>query len=228
MTKKIQVETAAKIRQEKAKAKENELFAILGRYVQEFESVVTTLRNDCRDIVIGEERGVALNRGGGLEELAHKNICSLAFHHEVMTARPIAELWCGLIYEQTRADQSLTQETREVIFGVSKTITGDFKKLIETRNRLLHASWNIGPWYKPENLTFQFSVKKFRSGQKGFETRGDLPRNPDELVECALEVTSLKIRVSNFNSLRRYSPGQLVTAYERAKDRWETPKATHA
>jgi len=144
-----------------------------------------------------------------------------------MTAFPVVEMWCGLIFEQTRADVKLSQEIKEVIYGVSNTIAGDFKDIAATRNKILHAGWSIGPWYNPETFEFQFSVTKFRADQGGFEKRKDLPKNASELRDLWNEVKKLKHRLSNFNSMRRYGGTKyLVSSYERNKKRWEERKAS--
>lgn len=181
------------------------------------------MRNDCRDIVIGEQRGIKIEKNT-LAGLAHHRICSLAFHNEVMTARPIADLWCALIYEETRADMKLAQDIKDVICGVSRTISVDFKKISEGRNHLLHASWNIGTWYDPEDFTYQFSVQKFRAGQQGFAERSDLPKNLEELIEYTGKVTEIKTRISDFNSTRRHLPANLPDKYKGTKGRWVARK----
>src|SRR5262245_28243863 len=87
---------------------ENEKFAALGRFVQEFELMVAEVRDSCQDLV---------------SEVPSKRVLlNLVFHHRVFTAQPLFDVMRALYAEVIAADPEVEKKEREAILSVLKQV----------------------------------------------------------------------------------------------------------
>lgn len=184
----------------KANETARDQFAALGRFIQNFEFAVSLFRSDCAYILKGGNRGISVTDPKATLTLAHWNICSLAFHHEIMTARPLAAIWRALVIEQGRAMvilSTLSEEVMAVVEGVTTDTHNRFAELIDRRNKLIHASWSIGRWVTEDDLT-ALLVEKYVVNKKGFSKVDDLPKTFDELIALGDEVSQISGKLGRF------------------------------
>lgn len=167
------------ITRRQANAYAREQFAALGQFVQAFEVVVANLRRDCGQITRGSKRGITMD-GRSITTITQWRISELIFSHNVMTAQPLLILWRALLYEATLAILDLSEEGRTIALAVATQIAGDFTKVIECRNDIIHATWQIGHPFSWEDPT-RIMVGKTAVTAKGLTAKDSLPTSAGEL-----------------------------------------------
>jgi hypothetical protein len=147
-----------------------EQFAALGRFIQNFEQVVSTLRTECSRLVRGGDLGGGMVAPKVL--LFYWNISALAFHHDSMTAKPIVDIWQAMTSEQCRALvalSKLSEEGQRVSLEIVRALANDIREVTKTRNALIHATWRIGFWpplEEDEDLS-SIWVEKYKVPKEG-------------------------------------------------------------
>jgi len=205
---------------EKANESARDQFAALGRFIQAFEFIVSILRDDCARILAGAQRGVSIIPPTAIA--AHWKICSLAFHHEIMTARPLAEIWRALIIEQSRgmvSTAALSKEGMSVVEQVTTSLHNKFTGIIDRRNKLVHASWSIGRWITDENLD-ALLVEKYSITKNGLKMRDDLPKTFGELMALGSEAADLSTDIGRFTQFYRYHPELIEKVFVKKDTEW--------
>ena len=171
-----------------------EQYETLGRFVEAFESLVHETREAC----------VALLS----RDTMHRELVQVAFHHQVMTAKPvfeilraiIAELISGSIAELHLFEEGIIEEfettdprgnslrfspSEQVSYlGVMKFIANEYTDLYEMRNALLHGTWFVGYVHDSDPTSTEFIVRKYSVAKTGLDPL-DLPKNAKELRELA-------------------------------------------
>jgi hypothetical protein len=154
-------------------------------------------------MLAGSRRGVTISNDPGANLLVHLNISSMVFHHAALTAEPLVEIWRALLAEHCRAMPKLSPQGLVVAQNIAAEIQSQFQKLIEVRNRLVHASWHIGHWPPFDRDTSRVMVDKYTVNKGGLGKRHDLPVHFHELLDIAKQASHLWARLGRlFNSLR--------------------------
>ena len=192
-------------------------FAALGRFIQSFEGIVSTLRWHSHRIMLGDHLGVGNPDAKAM--MPWWNITSMIFHHQVMTAYTLLDIWRSLLAEKCQALKNLgilSERGGKVVEGVSAEIAAEFKDICEQRNRLIHASWRIGRWTPVEKFS-DLGVEKYKLGADGFGKRTDLPKNFEELMECGAQCRRLHDKFGRFLQFFHYEPNDIETVFEYSK-----------
>ena len=203
--------------QRKADDAARDQFAALGRFIQSFEDIVSTLRWHCHRIMLGDHLGVANPDSRAM--LPWWNITSMIFHYEAFTAKSLLDIWRSLLAEKCAAlryMKLLSERGDDVVRGVSKEIASEFADLYEERNRLIHATWRIGRWAPFEDSS-ELGVEKYRVGVDGFTKRADLPKSFDELMECGNRCQRLHGKLARFLQFFHYQPSDIENVFELSK-----------
>jgi hypothetical protein len=213
-------------RTRKADEHARDQFAALGLFIQNFENIVSALRNHCTSMTIGGQRGILIDTVFPINLLIQHNICSLIFHHEAITARPLLDLWRALIFEQSRALPTLSVKGNLVLGGVVRQLAREFQELIDTRNRLIHATWGIGRWIPGVHDFDALMVEKYKVGIDGFTRRDDLPQSHNKLMEKSIEAVRFLQILSRFIQLYHWEPNNLEKIFLKEGKKWViTPSA---
>jgi hypothetical protein len=194
-------------------------FAALGHFVQTFELIVSVLRDHCRYVIWGGHH-VAVTTDGTVM-MARWNICSLPFHHQAMTAKPLVEIWRALVIEESAALLSLSKLTKEgksVSDGIAAEIVGSFSDVIEKRNKLVHGTWQIG--LLPANLGLSTPmVEKYKVGALGLE-KHKMPASFDDLRNLSKEAGQILDKLGRFLQYYQYHPKHLEHVFKKVKRKW--------
>ena len=198
-----------------------EQFAALGLFIQNFENIVATLRGECSRVVRGGDIGTRW--GEPKTFLFAWNISSLVFHHQVMTAQPIVEIWQALMAEQCRALvvlSKMSEQDAKTATEIATEIANEFRTLIATRNRLIHATWSIGRWWPNDEDLSIIHVEKHQVHKDGLQRRDDLPRSFDELLRLGKQAQHLWGKLGRFLQFFIYSPEQIRLVFVKSKSGW--------
>ena len=199
--------------QRKAEETARDQFAALGRFVQRFEQIVDAIRWHCHRLSSGDNLGEI--QTDPKVAILRLNITSMVFHHEVMTARPLLDIWRSLLAEHRKALKILgilSERGDEIAKGVSTEIAAEFEDICQLRNRLMHATWHIG--YRFSEEFPELDVEKYRLGQDGFSRRADLPNTLDELTEYGTRCQRLHAKLGRFLQYYHYYPKDIGEAFE--------------
>lgn len=213
-------ENTAEERRRRRQARDSAIdqFAALGRFIQKFENILVTLRLHAHRMLMGFELG---NKGPDGNIMPHwGQITSLIFHHEAMTAKPLADIWRSLLAEHSRALKKLgkiSAEGEDVAREVSSELHAEFVDIYTIRNRLIHATWRIGFWTPFEDVS-QLGVQKYVVGKDGLGLRTDLPGTFDELFELGTRCERFRGRLTQFIQTYRFSPEELEKVFIRITD----------
>jgi hypothetical protein len=93
------------------------------------------------------------------------------------------DIWQALTYEQCRAMVALSkisQNGSETANDIVSDIANTFRKIIPTRNHLIHGTWQISR-KPPEGIPTKL-VEKYKVTKQGLERRDDLPSSFEEIV----------------------------------------------
>ena len=153
------------------------------------------------------------------------NITSMIFHHEVISAKPLLDIWRSLLAEQCTALKYLgilSEKGDEVVKGVSKEIASEFEDICRQRNRLIHATWRIGRWAPFEKIS-DLRVEKYKAGVDGFAEHTDLPKSFGELMECGTRCQRLHSKLGRFLQFYHYKPKDIERVFECSKtaEKWQ-------
>jgi hypothetical protein len=203
-------------------------FAALGRFIQNFEHIVSSLRTECSRLVKGGDLGSGVVPGNVI--LFYWNICALTFHHDSMTAKPLVDIWQAMVSEQCRALVALSKLSEQghlISLEIVRDIANDIRALANTRNMLIHATWHIGFWRPGEvGGLSSMHVEKYKVPKSGLQPRDDLPRSFDELMEHGNEAKNLHSRLGRFLQFFIYRPDQIEYVFSKKDDQWVfTPPA---
>jgi hypothetical protein len=214
---------AARKPRRKAENIARDQFAALGRFIQSFEDIVSTLRWHSRFIMSGTHLGIG--NPDPKVMLQWWNITSMVFHYETMTAKPILDIWRSLLAEHCIALKYLgvlSEEGDKVVKGISGEIASEFDDIYQHRNRLIHASWRIGRWTPFEKFS-ELGVEKYKTGAEGFIKRTDLPKTFDELMESGSRCQKLHGKLGRFVQFFHFQPKDLenVFKYSKEADKWQ-------
>jgi hypothetical protein len=145
-----------------------EQYEALGRFVVAFEAMV----NETRDCSIN------LLRTDHISSV----LVDVAFHHPVLTANPLFEIFRALISEFLNLPgMALEAKEKQIFMGVLKTIATEYNTLTNIRNTLLHGTWHIGynTYEDPNSDTFE--LRKYRPTGGGLE-KETVPTRADQLL----------------------------------------------
>lgn len=196
-------------------------FAALGLFIQTFEDIVNVMRGECSRIIRGGSLG--LPNVNSKIVLFHWNICSLAFHHDAMTAKPITDIWQALTSEQCRAMVLLNRLSgvgSKIANEIVSEIANEFRDIIPIRNHLVHGSWQIGRWFPDEDDFSKMRVEKYKVTKSGLELRDDLPKSFDELMTLAKRNQAILGRLGRFLQYFIYTPKQIESVYNKVEGKW--------
>jgi hypothetical protein len=148
-----------------------EQYAALGRFVEEFEAMVSEARECCTEL---------LTYGLSREQ---KRLVSIPLDHQSLTATPIIEIFRAVFIQIIRDFQQRGEMTEAVannFASILAKISSKYESLVIMRNNLLHGTWFIG-YSDAENPAAEtFSVLKYKLTKKGRE-KIELPKNAEEL-----------------------------------------------
>ena len=198
-----------------------EQLAALGLFIQNFEKIVATLRGECSRILRGGQIGVKWENPK--THLFQWNICSSAFHHEVMTARPVVEIWQALMAEECRALvvlSKISERDAEAVTEIVMELVNKFRALNDIRNRLIHATWTIGRWWPNDTDLSVVHVEKHKVSKEGLQKRDDLPRSFEELLKLGKQAEQLWGKLGRFLQFYIYSPEQISLVFVKSKTGW--------
>lgn len=109
-----------------------EQFAALGRFVQEFEELVTSVRSNCLWLL-------------PVRTIDDQPLLNVLLHHPVMTAMPLFDCMralYGALLEQS--GDLIDPEEALAVRSILRQSTSSMQKLAGRRNSLLHGYWLIG------------------------------------------------------------------------------------
>jgi hypothetical protein len=182
--------------EESYKKNTKEQYEALGAFVEAFERLVHEVR----------ESSIALIERDG----RHTRLVEVVLHHQVLTAKPLFDIFRALIMEiiddAIKADKEkaeglqdldpplatdvlgeplhFTIAERDTFFGVMAAISTEYERLNNRRNELLHATWFIGFVGNDDPNASEFYVRKFTTTKKGL-VPVDLPKNAGQLKELS-------------------------------------------
>jgi hypothetical protein len=148
-----------------------EQYQALGQFVEAFEQMVHEARSGCIALV-----DLTFER---------QKVIAIAFHHQVMTAKPLFEIMRAIVVEllkqeKTCKEQQIDKEAKDIFRGVLETISKEYNALVSKRNNLLHGTWFVGFGGPGDPHAEEFLVSKLSISKAGVEPL-ELPKNAKEL-----------------------------------------------
>lgn len=125
--------------------------------------------------------------GGPKEPGVRGHIAEIIFSHRIMTASPVIDLWRAITACHLHS-LDITEQQKSAYHTVMDQIAAEFKDLIERRNEVVHAEWEIGhPW------TFDFPGAPL-SEKRGINKRGlaRVPKLPRSEADLELQIAACR------------------------------------
>lgn len=112
-----------------------EQFEALGRFVQGFEMMISTIRSGCQAVLAQTPTQEAL--------------AAVIFHHQCMTAGPLFEIFRAMVGIRIARDTPPIspqewKDEKATINSVLDDLQARYRKVTEARNTFLHGNWFIG------------------------------------------------------------------------------------
>jgi hypothetical protein len=149
----------------------SEQYTALGRFVTVFEDTVNLIRTATVGMLASDRR--------------YGKLVNIAFHSSVMTAGPLFQVFRAIVGQiVTDEEFGFPKQQGQDILSVMNQIAGEFEAIQQTRNSLLHGTWEVGWCGEPGNGLAVFSVTKLKPSRTGL-SRAEVPSRPDELGEWA-------------------------------------------
>jgi hypothetical protein len=150
-------------------------YEALGRFVEAFEAMVDDVREICTGLI-----------SYGLKSAtANDSLMEIAFHHQVMTAKPLYNIMRAIIAEIVSKPNDFHFDDREHIKDLLSFIEVAYSHLLNKRNELLHGTWFIGYPTGTDQFANEFHLKKFKVTSDGLRGAKELPKNAEELLDLA-------------------------------------------
>jgi len=148
-----------------------EQHAALGRFVTVFEDTVNLVRTATVGLLASSRR--------------YEKLVNIAFHSSVMTAAPLFQVFRAVVGQiVTDEEFGFPKGKGQDILSVMNQIAGEFEAIQQTRNSLLHGTWEVDWCGEPGNGVPVFSVTKLKPSRTGL-SRAEVPSRPDELTGWA-------------------------------------------
>ncbi|MGA2055464.1 MAG: hypothetical protein ABSG88_09155 [Bradyrhizobium sp.] len=179
-----------------------EQYEAIGRFVASFEAMVGETRDCIADLLVGES--------------PNTHLVQIALHHSALTAKPLFEIFRTLMVEYLRLPGVTDSELERNSFnGVLAVIAGEYMKLANIRNTLLHGTWFIGYPDSEDPNSENFLLHKLKPTKSGLE-KEDVPKQAAEILELQerCEDTRTWIATLHFCVPRAHRP------FESIKDRF--------
>ncbi|WP_159349130.1 hypothetical protein [Roseomonas harenae] len=191
----------------------SEQYAALGRFVTVFEDTVNLIRTATVGMLASNRR--------------YEKLVNIAFHSSVMTAGPLFQVFRAVVGQiVTDEEFGFPKLQGQDILSVMNQIAGEFDAIQQTRNSLLHGTWEVGWCGEPGNGLAVFSVTKLKPSRTGL-SRAEVPSRPDELSEWAERCHAAQTLIERVVEAVVTKPvPQLDMLFTRKDDSWIPSKLT--
>lgn len=147
-------------------------YAHLGMYVQEFESLVQSVRSACVEIATPgtweKPRGIQIN------------LMWIVFSYQTMTLPPLFGILSALIAELFKDKNiNIEKEDKELILTILKDIDCEITTAAHTRNDILHASWMIGLPHHSLDKDTRIIMSKMKPSKDGLAFKQAVKKHDD-------------------------------------------------
>jgi hypothetical protein len=156
-----------------------EQYEALGRFVEAFELMVDEVRTTCIKLM------------GPTPNIFDSTLPEIAFHHQVMTAKPLFEIMRAMIAQLIKDPDAVEDEERPIFSGVLAQISKGYTDLTNMRNNLLHGTWFVGYVTDTGDDAEEFHVRKNVATKDGLAAL-DLPKTATELLDEAQKCEQLR------------------------------------
>ena len=148
-----------------------EQYAALGRFVTLFEDMVNLIRTATVGMLSANRR--------------YEKLVNIAFHSTVMTAAPLFQVFRAVVGQiVTDEEFGFPRQAGQQILSVMNQVAAEFEVVQQTRNNLLHGTWEVGWCGEHGDGMAVFSVAKLKPSRTGL-SRAEVPSRPDELGRFA-------------------------------------------
>lgn len=149
-----------------------EQYEALGRFVEAFEAMVDEARSSCIQLLASDTQ--------------HAKWVAVPLYHQSMTAKPLFEIFRCIIMQMMndvdfRKIHNVSDALRDSFYGTLAPLAGEFNRLSEIRNDLLHGTWFIGDRYGSNEDATEFEVKRHKINKHGISASKPLPKTATEL-----------------------------------------------
>jgi hypothetical protein len=196
-------------RDEKYSRQTSENFAALGRFVQEFELLVSSVRTSCVFLL------------GCNNSPKHQQLVNVILCHQSLTAGPLFQIMRGLYAAHIREfPEHVRDDNQDVILKVLAYCATQYDDLANKRNNLLHGTWFIGFANGEQEDFSELQVHKFCVTKNGCEP-AKLPKSAAELSKLTDECQELRELISRISVTFHISSGSRVAKNVRLENkRW--------
>jgi hypothetical protein len=154
----------------------SEQYECLGRFVEAFESMVSTVRSACINLLSANTQ--------------YARWMQIPFYHHSMTAQPLFDIMRGIIAEMLKDEkfrkaQRVDESDYRAFLGVLAWIATEYGKLTSKRNDLLHGTWIVGFYGLPDEATSEFAIIRHKINSDGLAVPTDLPKDAEMLRHLA-------------------------------------------
>jgi hypothetical protein len=184
-----------------------EQYAALGRFVTLFEDTVNLLRTATVGMLSANHR--------------YEKLVNIAFHSSVMTAAPLFQVFRAVVGQiVTDEEFGFPKQQGQDILSVMNQIAGEFEVIQQTRNNLLHGTWEVGWCGEHGSGLAVFSVTKLKPSRIGL-SRAEVPSRPDDLGELADRCLAVQALIERVVQAVVSRPVPALDAlFTRRDDRW--------
>ncbi|MBP0444697.1 hypothetical protein J8J14_07865 [Roseomonas sp. SSH11] len=184
-----------------------EQYAALGRFVTVFEDTVNLVRTATIGLLASNRRS--------------EKLVSIAFHSSVMTAAPLFQVFRAVV-GQIATDEAFgyPKQQGQDILSVMNQIAGAFDAIQQTRNSLLHGTWEVGWCGEPGNGLAVFSVTRLKPSRTGL-SRAEVPSSPEELTEWGDRCVALQVLIERVvQAVATHPVPELESLFTRTEQGW--------
>ena len=143
-------------RQEKYETQTREQFEALGRFVQAFELMIFAIRSGIEGRLQQESQNMVY-------------FTRMIFHHRVLTAGPLWELFRGIIFTDVNELRPVSPSDSDAFHDALSKIGKQIEALISSRNSIFHGTPFIG-WASAEQEDFsELTIVKWGVSSKGWK-----------------------------------------------------------
>jgi hypothetical protein len=184
-------------------------YEALGRFVEQFEMMV----NEVREISL--ERLLE-----GLDDHQKGGLIEIAFHHSVMTAKPLFDIMRAILADALNIPAHPHYKDRAIFKEVLGHIEKEYSFLYNKRNDLLHGTWFIGYYYSQDPEAAEFILQRYKTSADGLIRAKKLPKNAHELLSLADRCSEVRTWLAQIEICFTHAKVNISEIFEKNGKEW--------
>jgi hypothetical protein len=148
----------------------------------------------------------------------HRDLVQIAFHHQVITAKPLFEIMRAIVTEIVNVSDNFHYATRKTFGDVLGKTQRIYEHLANMRNNLLHGTWFVGFVSDADPNAATFYLRKYTTSADGL-VEMNLPKKAEDLRQLRDDCDIVRDFIAGIEYCLRTTT-KITDYFEEREERW--------